>query len=163
MRLTHRGTVFHDGPTTAWSDEAQILLDVYAKPVDAMAVKIIDAVELAEAVELTAFEKIRSAGHVFQPKVRNVDGVRSRDGRSIADILKTWKAQVAAEDLYGQLVPYPISYMITQGRWSITMMLSRFRLLGDVFPSVKDWPPPEWLKRAKPVSRPVNTNQQKQK
>ena len=50
MRLTHRGTMFHNGPLTKWTEEGLMLLETYQDPLDAGIVKIIDAIELSEPI-----------------------------------------------------------------------------------------------------------------
>ena len=67
MRLTHRGAVWHDGPMTTWTNEAQVLLRTYGDPLDAGIIKIVDAVELSEPFRLEgwSFAKMTSAERLF--------------------------------------------------------------------------------------------------
>ena len=116
VRLTHRDTLWNAGPTTIWGQKAQVLIETYRHPTDAGAVKVVDAVQLAEPISIQrrqlggkdpsniSSHRRRSdhtdilkhlflKAHLFRPYHRalfNPSHIRVCDGRSVADVLSIW-------------------------------------------------------------------------
>ena len=71
------------------------------------------------------------------------------DGTLLADKLREWRCEAAADCLLAQLIPDPIASLVVKGYFHTTLVLARTPLLAELFPG--DVPPKEWVEASKPL------------
>ena len=150
---------------------------------DAGAVKVADAVQLAEPISIQrrqlggkdpsniSSHRRRSdhtdilkhlflKAHLFRPYHRalfNPSHFRVCDGRSVADVWSTWGGQ-QINDVLAAFVPYPFADLMVQRQWWTLLVLGRYFEIKNIFPSQGNWPPAAWMERARPIHRAADND-----